>query len=100
MNDVSRGTWASAVTNGDFICVETYSGYRGGSHRDPMGRQYLLRPEDDDQSLGEALIGALSCSRFVLAEPRAGSVYPPALEFDADLYDYKRGVERYVIWTK
>jgi hypothetical protein len=100
MSDVSRGTWASAVTNGDFICVETYSGYRGGSHRDPAGRQYLLRQEEDDQKLGEALIGALGCSRFVLAVPRVGSTYPPALEFDESLYDYKRGIERYAIWTR
>lgn len=99
MNQVTRAYWASAFCNGDFICVKTYSGYNGG-RGDPKGKQHLLAPDASDESLGLAVLDAMAHSRFVLGVPRPGSVYPPDLEFDMDLYDYKKVAERYAAWTK
>ncbi len=53
---------ASADYNGDYICVETWSGYYGSS-RDPLGKQHLLLPGTGDEELGNALLDALSYSR-------------------------------------
>src|SRR6266481_6670875 len=100
MNDVIRGTWVNACFNGDFICVETNSGYRGGMHVDPKGAQHLLTPDASDESLGVAVLDALARSRWVLGAPRDGSTYAPDVEFDSDLYDYKQTAERYASWIK
>ena len=100
MNEVIRGTWASAIFNGDFICVETWSGYRGGSHADPKGSQIFLKPDASDEAIGLAVLAALVGSRWVLPAPRDGFVDPPGLEYDMDLYDYKLNIERYAAWTK
>lgn len=99
MNDVVKSAWAGAICNGDFICVETYSGYRS-SRRDPKGAQHLLVPDVSDEALGAAFLDALARSRFVLSEPRADVWIHPEAEFDSDLYDYKQGIERYAEWAK
>jgi hypothetical protein len=65
MNDVVRGRWAGAFDNADFLCVETYSGYRGGV-RDHKGKQHLLGPDVSDEILGAALLDAMAHSRFYL----------------------------------
>ncbi|WP_035061423.1 contact-dependent growth inhibition system immunity protein [Andreprevotia chitinilytica] len=85
MNEVVRSAWSNATCNGDFVCVETWSGYRS-SMRDPQGKQYLLSPDISVQELGAALLDALAHSRFVL----------PAE--DLNLYDYKQGIERNATW--
>jgi len=100
MNDVTRGRWAFALWNGDFYILETYSGYRGANRRDPNGAQHFLAPNENDEVLGLALLDALAKSRWVLATPRVGSVYPEGVEFDSDLYDYKKTGEHYAIWVK
>lgn len=100
MDEVIRGAWADAIFNGDFMCVETWSGYRGGSHADYKGQQIFLKPDASDEAIGLAVRDALAKSRWVLGIPRAGSVYPPDVEFDPDLYDYKLNAERYAAWTK
>lgn len=99
MDDVIRGYWACAKNNGDFICVETWSGYRGGSDLDYKAKQHLLAPDVSDEALGIAVLDALAHSRFVLPAPRAGSTYPPNLEFDMILCDYKLKAERYTKWV-
>ena len=100
MNEIARGYWANAICNSDFICIETYSGYRGGTNRDPKGRQYFLNSDANEEALGLAIRNALSHSRFVLAAPRSDITYSSEVEFDMELYDSKLGVERYVAWTK
>jgi hypothetical protein len=101
MNNVTNGSWATAKYNQDFFCIETSSGYGEGSRIDPKGVQHLLDASIDEKSLGHAVLDALNRSRgLVLGAPRVGSVYPPGVEFDADLYDYKKNIERDAIWKK
>ena len=100
MNEIIRGRWAGAIFNGEFMCVETWSGYRSGTHADPKGSLIFLERNASDEVIGLAVQDALAQSRWVLGTPRAGSVYPPDVEFDSDLYDHKLAAERYVVWTK
>jgi hypothetical protein len=86
MNDAIQAAWSHALTNGDFICVETYSGYRS-SIRDPSGPQHLLQPSAGDDEVGLAILDCLSHSRFVT--PRE----------DAALFDYELGKQRYSRWV-
>lgn len=62
MNEPPLVFWASAENNGDFILVETYSGYRSCAY-DPEGKQHFLLPDSDDETLGAALHAALAKSR-------------------------------------
>ncbi len=66
-NSVKKAAWASAKFNGDFYCIETYSGFRGGSG-DPLGKQHLLPPDVINEVLGAALLDALNHSRFITDE--------------------------------
>jgi len=95
MNTVMRTRWAKAKNNGDFIWIATASGYAGLSIDDPKGKQHLLEPNIDDESLGAALMDGLRCSRWVLGSPRPGVTFPSEVEFDSDLYDNKQVVDRY-----
>jgi len=96
MIKVIRGYWAEVFENESFICVETWSGYRGGDYRDFKGKQNLLATTVDNSMLGLAVIDALTHSRWVLGSPREGNVYPSDIEFDASLCNYK---ENYSIWV-
>lgn len=89
MSEVTRGFWAAVVCNADFICVETWSGYRGGTDRDPKGKQHLLSPDASDLALGEAVQDALAHSRWVLPSRREGVTYPEGVEFDMSACDFK-----------
>ena len=96
MSEVTRGYWAEVVCNNDFICVDTYSGYRGGDRRDPKGKQNLLPPDASDVALGEAVLDALAHSRWVLPESMKEDTDPAGVEYDSSLYDYKTN---YPIWV-
>jgi hypothetical protein len=85
MNEVKRTAWAQVVANGDFICVQTYSGYRR-SIADPQGKEHLLSPEVDDSELGAAILDALAASRFVTPQE------------DLSLFDFRLVTERYEAW--
>jgi hypothetical protein len=100
MNDLTKSVWAAAMWNGDFMCVETRSGYRGSTGADPKGAQHLLPPDATDDALGVALLDALAHSRFVLAAPRTDVWIHPEVEFDRDLYDYEKCADRHVAWTR
>jgi hypothetical protein len=69
---------ANVETNGNFILLETLSGYYG-SLRDPKGRQHLLPFGASDQELGVALNDALSYSRIVKTKD-APDLYAPLEE--------------------
>lgn len=56
--------WTTAINNGDFILVETWSGYRGPAY-DPDGKQIYLPVDVEDTSLGQAVLEALSVSRVI-----------------------------------
>jgi hypothetical protein len=85
-SDVVKTAWANAWNNGDFICVETSSGYRS-CVTDPKGSQHLLSHEVEDLELGAALIDALARSRFVTPQE------------DLSLFDYKQVMQRHSEWT-
>jgi hypothetical protein len=64
---VRTSRWAEASANDEFVCIQTYSGYRLPV-RDPQARQYLLSPGVDDGTLGEAVVESLAASRFLALE--------------------------------
>lgn len=98
MSEIVKTAWADAKFNTDFICIETYSGYRS-SHADPQGVQHLVRPDASDLELGAALLDALEHSRFVLPEPRKDVWIHPEATFDMRLYDYDLNNQRYAEWV-
>jgi hypothetical protein len=98
MREVQPRQWAGAKLNQDFFCIETYSGYGGGTDRDPKGSQSLLPSDASNESVGAALLEALSRSRFVLPEPRKDVWIHPAATFDLELSDYELSAERYKTW--
>ena len=64
MTAVPRLSWAEAKRNGDFIQVETYSGY-GITTFDPLGKQHLLAAGASDDDIGTAVLDCLEHSRFI-----------------------------------
>lgn len=98
MNEVTRGKWAAAYLNAGLVCVETWSGYRGGERRDYKGKIHRLDASVSDENLGLAIIDSLEHSRWLLGSPREGFVPPPGLEFDMEQYDYKLVAEKNVQW--
>jgi hypothetical protein len=99
MNEITKVAWANAKFNGDFILVETFSGYTS-SMRDPKGKQRFLAPDANDEELGLAVLDALASSRFVLPGPRTDVWIHPDAGFDMELYDYRQTAARYAAWTK
>jgi len=83
----TRQYWASAKSNGDFICVETYSGL-GLTGRDPAGNQHLLQLDVGDDVLGSSIIDALKRSRVLTRE-----------EYGV-FFDYKKISEQHAFWIK
>lgn len=55
--------------NNDFICIQTFSGY-ASCRADYLGAKNSLSRDAADNEVGEALLDALSKSRFVLPAPR------------------------------
>ncbi|HEN3577714.1 TPA: contact-dependent growth inhibition system immunity protein [Yersinia enterocolitica] len=77
--------WVSCYCNKEFLLIETLSGLgRFGS--DPLFPPHLLPPDTDDQTIGEAVLVALSNSRTL------------SLEESADFFDLEKGKERYAAW--
>ncbi|MCA6218982.1 contact-dependent growth inhibition system immunity protein [Photorhabdus antumapuensis] len=76
---------ARCVFNGDFYCIETFSGYRMLS-ADPQGSYYLLSPDIDDEQLGMAVLDALFKSRLI-----------PLEEID-DFFEPEKYDEQYKEW--
>ncbi|WP_091865642.1 contact-dependent growth inhibition system immunity protein [Methylobacterium brachiatum] len=97
---VIRGYWAHAWHNKDFILIQTYSGYRGGTNGDFKGKTNYLEPDATDEVLGSAVQDAMAHSRWVLPAPREGTTYPEGVEFDADLGDWKISKERFELFVK
>lgn len=58
---------AGLYHNDDFICVQTYSGYRSSSI-DLNGKMILLPSRVDAEELGYAVIAALTASRVISIE--------------------------------
>lgn len=98
MNEVTRGKWAAAYLNTGFVCVETWSGYRGGERRDYKGKRHRLDASVSDANFGVAILDSLEHSRWLLGSPRDGFVPPPGLEFDLEQYDCKLMAERNLQW--
>lgn len=99
LSEVVGVRWGGVKANGDFIFIETWSGYRSAS-RDPRSVQYLFDVDASNEALGAALVEVLAHSRFVLPAPRTDVLIHPEVTFGADLYDYKNDIERYAEWTK
>lgn len=97
MEKVVKAAWAGIKTSERFICVQTYSGYRG-SQMDPSGVTHYLEVSAGDQELGAALMDALSKSRFVVPAMRRDIWIHPDAEVDAVLYDFDPMARRYDAW--
>ncbi|WP_237718011.1 contact-dependent growth inhibition system immunity protein, partial [Cronobacter dublinensis] len=54
--------WVCIFCTPEFISIETYSGL-GRVAMDPLFPPHLLSPESDDESIGKAILQALSDSR-------------------------------------
>lgn len=54
---------ASASNNGDFISIETYSGY-GIAIIDPEAKEHLLTPDTSNDMIGKSILDALAASRM------------------------------------
>ncbi|NHB61287.1 contact-dependent growth inhibition system immunity protein [Photorhabdus sp. RW14-46] len=83
--DFKQGLNASAMFNGDFYSVKTYSG-NGLLRADPLGSKHLLQPIVSDQELGKAVLDALSKSRVI-----------PFDECE-DYFDHDASDEQYKNW--
>jgi hypothetical protein len=98
-NDEVMYDRAQAYDNGDFYCIETYSGYYG-SLRDPKGVQHLLPPQASDEELGNAVLDALSRSRIVKTA-EAPELYVGRDEREREYRDWiARLMQRYGYATK
>ncbi|MDT3664599.1 contact-dependent growth inhibition system immunity protein [Cronobacter dublinensis] len=78
--------WVCIFCTPEFISIETYSGL-GRVSRDPLFTPHLLSPESDDESIGKAILQALSDSRTLIL-----------LEERVELFDLEKGKQRYCEW--
>ncbi|WP_145571439.1 contact-dependent growth inhibition system immunity protein [Yersinia bercovieri] len=76
---------ADCFCNNDFLLIETLSGL-GLMGSDPLFPPYLLPPDADDKSIGEAVLIALSNSRTL------------SLEEYGDFFNLEKSQEKYVGW--
>lgn len=79
--------WVSVYSTKEFLSVETDSGL-GRVRRDPLFPPHLLPPDADDQTMGDAVLIALSNSRTL------------SLEESADFFDLEKGKEQYAAWIE
>ncbi|NTY41117.1 contact-dependent growth inhibition system immunity protein [Burkholderia diffusa] len=61
---VQKKRWVSVFENLEFTQIETQSGYRGGLP-DPLGKRIRLTNSATDEDLGDAVLAALTASRFL-----------------------------------
>lgn len=97
--DVVRGWYAGIYANHDLISIKTYSGYSGGGVGDYKGKEHLLPPGASTPELGAALRDALAHSRFVLPAPVKDVWVHPDVEYDLDLYELDKVLQRYKDWV-
>jgi hypothetical protein len=81
-----QGKRAEALSNPNFICIETYSG-RGRLGSDPRGVRHLLDPDASDEAIGLAILDALKLSRFLSTQ-----------EYDG-FFDPEPNRQRYADWV-
>lgn len=97
MKGLQPCSWASAFQNQDFIWIYTDSG-RGLCAYDPQGKDIVLQPDADDNTLGIAVREALAASRFLsVKEARTfldyrldGGEYDDRIKALMHMYGYKR----------
>ncbi|MDK1192364.1 contact-dependent growth inhibition system immunity protein [Cronobacter dublinensis] len=78
--------WVGIFCTAEFISIETYSGL-GMVASDPLFPPHLLSPESDDETIGKAILQALSDSRtLTLFEERV------------EVFDLEKGKQRYSEW--
>ena len=100
IKEIVKMRWVRARYSGDFLCINTFSGYGGMSIQDPKGSQHLLAPDASDEELGLAVLDALAHSRFVLSAPQEGVTVHPEVEYDFELYDRAKNDELYLAWIE
>lgn len=77
----------SSIKANDFIiAINTLSGKRSFI-LDNKGKEYLLNGNTENIQIGQALLNCLDVSRRVIPSD------------DIDLFDYKKGIERYKDWV-
>lgn len=84
---MQKKSWVSAKQNQDFILIETCSGYNRFA-KDPKGASHHLSCNTDNESLGRAVIDALSHSRFL------------TLKEVEEFFDYERIQKNYENWRQ
>ena len=87
MDDVKWNPSAGLKANADFICINSYSGYRSTAI-DLTGKQYVFVLDASDEDLGRAVLDALANSRFL------------TLEEAEVFFDYRLVAQRYEEWVK
>lgn len=92
MDTIVKTAWATAVMNPEFICIDTYSGYRG-CQLDPAGVHHIAPPDEENIALGGYVLDALSHSRFVLPKPRSDVWIHPEATFDPE-FDKRETLEK------
>ncbi|WP_105630662.1 contact-dependent growth inhibition system immunity protein [Cronobacter dublinensis] len=75
--------WVCIFCTPDFIIIETYSGL-GMVARGPLFPPHLLSPASDDESIGKAILQALSDSRTLTSS-----------EDRVEVFDLEKGKQRY-----
>lgn len=86
MTDANREYWASAKENGDFLCIETYSGL-GRAGYDPEGAHHFLAPDASAEAVGVALLDALNRSRQL------------TLKEYGVFFDFEKSKQQYASWV-
>lgn len=98
--DVVQGWWAEARWHPHFSYIVTQSGYRSGQHIDEKGGELYLATDANDAILGQAVLDALSVSRWVLSKPTPDHIYHPDVQFDAETSSFRNSVLREQEWGK
>jgi hypothetical protein len=78
--------WALVITSSKYILIASLAGYRT-SVGDPKGYHIILDPKTSDKPLGDAVLTALSKSRFV--DP----------DIDSEIFDYHVGDKVFDDWV-
>ncbi|EPR9025734.1 contact-dependent growth inhibition system immunity protein [Cronobacter dublinensis] len=78
--------WAGVYSTKEFISIETFSGL-GVVAGDPLFPSHLLSPESDDESIGKAILQALSDSRTLTS-----------IDERVEFFDLEKGKKIYSEW--
>ena len=97
MNKIVWDPLVKAKNNGDFISIESYSGYANANMADPSAPEFLLEVEASDEILGKSIVEALNNSRPLSLEEHRNTAKNLAENYKAWI---QRMMEKYNYKTK